>query len=91
MNFKKAAIDKVVETLRKNLGEVSSKIAINTRQINRLSDEQRVLKKQKYEICLAIRELLKNSGMKKMTFKQKVAVLTALIVLGVIKLCIWGE
>jgi len=57
MVIKQEAINRILEVLRKELVVCDNGLQHNARQINMLADAQRVLKKEKTEICKAIRIL----------------------------------
>ncbi len=57
MNIKKEAIDRIVKKLDKEMLDIRYSLYKNTREINRLSDEQRVLKKQRNELNELIKSI----------------------------------
>ena len=57
MNINKSAFLKVLDILEQNRLETEKKIYANKREINRLSDEQRLLKKVRKELTVAIYDM----------------------------------
>jgi hypothetical protein len=50
MDIKQAAFDAVLSTLKQNHNEADAKLRANRREINKLADEQRILKKKRSHI-----------------------------------------
>jgi hypothetical protein len=57
MNIKREAIDRIIKKLDKEMSDIHYSLYKNTREINRLSDEQRVLKRQRNELNELIKSI----------------------------------